>query len=109
MLVAISLDQGKIPARFGDTTQYMLCQISRNRAERTVMRDLGRSSQPELVRTLMDDGVNVLVAGGIGRDATQRILDAGIMLYPNCKGTADEALGKLQEHRLVQLEELPQE
>lgn len=109
MLVAISLDQGKIPAHFGDTTQYMLYQIAGGRTERSVSRDVAGSDAAELVRILMDDGVNVLVAGGVGRDATQRILDAGIMLYPNCAGTAGEALGRLQEHRLHQLEELPQE
>lgn len=109
MIVAISLREGKIPAHFADTTEFMLYQINKGALEKERLRAVGAQPGSELIRVLMDDGVDVLVAGGMGRDATQRVLDAGIMLYPNCAGTAEEALGQLQQHRLKQMEETPAE
>ncbi|MGN0071262.1 MAG: NifB/NifX family molybdenum-iron cluster-binding protein [Atopobiaceae bacterium] len=102
MLCAISLADGTIPARFADTTDIVLCQTAKDQPERRIVRHTGETSVSELIRVLLDDGADVLIAGSVGREAQERIADAGILLYPNAEGTADEALEALAAHKLRQ-------
>lgn len=107
MLCAISLADGTIPARFADTTDIMLRQTGKDQPERRIVRHVGKTSVSELIRVLLDDNAEALIAGAVGREAQERFADAGILLYPNVSGTADEALAALSAHKLTQAKDAP--
>lgn len=109
MLCAIALKDGTIPVHFSDTTDLMLCHIAKDQPERRIVRHMGETSAAELIRVLMDDGADVLIAGSIGHEAQERIADADILLYPNAQGTADEALALFAAHKLKQAPSVPSE
>lgn len=101
MKVAVTYQNGQVFQHFGHTEEFKIYTVQNDEVkDGTVVPTLG-SGHGALAGFLQQQGVDVLICGGIGAGAKQALTEAGIRLYGGVTGLADEAVkalaaGKLQ-------------
>ena len=92
MKVAIAVEGNRVSEHFGRCQGFLMVTVE---DEEIKSRDLVEAPPHEegaLPRLLADNGVDCLVAGGIGRRAQQFLAQAGIEIYGGFEGSAEDAL-----------------
>lgn len=101
MKIAVTYDRGEIFQHFGHTEQFKLYEVEDNQIIREVVVDTNGSGHGALAGFLAENGVEVLICGGIGGGAKQALAEHGIRLFGGVCGMADEAVSALIGGRLA--------
>ncbi|MGI6535797.1 MAG: DUF134 domain-containing protein [Eggerthellaceae bacterium] len=107
MRVAVAYDDGTIFPHFGRTQTFKLYDIENGAVASTQVADTQGAGHGALVDFLKQNGVDVLVCGGIGGGAQDRLASQGIDLYGGISGSADQAVaafiaGTLEKSEIVE-------
>lgn len=101
MKIAVTYDGGQIFQHFGHTEQFKIYDIADGAIVCSSVVDTNGSGHGALAGFLKDNGVEVLICGGIGGGARAALAQAGIKLLGGVSGDADSAVqgylsGKLE-------------
>lgn len=92
MTLAIAADAEKIATHFGRCEHYVLYEIEDDTVKTIKTIESPPHEKGLMPKLLKDNGVVVLLCGGIGRRAKDLLCEYEITCYPNLKGTLDEAV-----------------
>lgn len=100
MIISISTDNGMVSAHFGRCPQFTLVEINEEGSyNKKVIRNPGH--QMGLIpKFLNEQGVNVVIAGGMGRRAIGFFNQYGIETIVGVTGSVDEVIQKILDGTL---------
>lgn len=101
MKIAVTYYGGQIFQHFGHTEQFKIYDVADGAIVCSSVVDTNGSGHGALAGFLKDNGVDVLICGGIGGGARAALAQAGIKLLGGVSGDADSAVqgylsGKLE-------------
>lgn len=100
MRIAVTYEDGEVFQHFGHTEQFKVYEIEDDKITSSEIVGSNGSGHGALAGFLSDNGVEVLICGGIGGGAQQALSDAGIKLYGGVSGSADDAVQAFLDGRL---------
>ena len=86
MKVAVPWDGNQVFQHFGQSKIFALYEVENGQVKDLGMLDAGGEGHGALAGILAQEGVNVLICGGIGGPAKQCLADAGIKCIPGVSG-----------------------
>ncbi len=92
MKIAVTYENGNIFQHFGHTKQFKIYKVKDGSVVNTEVLDTNGSGHGALAGFLVQNGVNVLICGGIGGGAQTALRQAGIELFGGVQGDADKAV-----------------
>ena len=101
MKIAVTYEAGMIFQHFGHTAQFKIYEIEKDCVASAQVVDTDGYGHGALAGFLKEQGVSVLICGGIGGGAQMALADAGIQLFGGVSGDADEAVEALLAGELV--------
>lgn len=101
MRVAVTYENGEIFQHFGHTSQFKVYDVEGQNIVKEEIIDTMGSGHGALAGFLVNNGVNVLICGGIGGGAQVALSEAGIQLYGGVSGNADQAVKALASGTLA--------
>lgn len=100
MKLAVTFENGHIFQHFGRTENFKIYDIEDGAIMESRVVNSNGAGHGALAEFLKNEGVDVLICGGIGAGAQTALADAGIQLYGGVSGSADEAAAAFLEDRL---------
>ncbi len=101
MKIAVTYEAGMIFQHFGHTAQFKIYEVENNGVKNAQVVDAAGFGHGALAGFLLQQGVQVLICGGIGGGAQVALANAGIALYGGVQGDADEAVEALLSGQLM--------
>lgn len=101
MKIAVTHEMGNIFQHFGHTQQFKLYETEGTEIKKISLLNTNGSGHGALAGLLKDNGVDVLICGGIGGGAQTALKDAGIRLYGGVQGSADAAVVAFLKSELI--------
>ena len=103
MRIAVTYDpsNGEIFQHFGHTEQMKLYEVEDQTVCSSEVKSTNGRGHGALAGFLRDEGVDVLICGGIGGGAQTALAEAGVRLYGGCSGDADQAVWNLLHNVLM--------
>ena len=101
MKIAVTYEAGLIFQHFGHTAQFKIYEIENDAVKTAEVIDTNGHGHGALAGFLQEQGVSVLICGGIGGGAQMALNDAGIQLFGGVSGDADEAVEALLAGQLA--------
>lgn len=101
MKIAVTHQMGEIFQHFGHTEQFKLYEVTDGEITKIEIKDTNGSGHGALAGFLKDNGVDVLICGGIGGGAQTALTEAGIKFYGGVQGSADAAVVALLSNNLA--------
>ena len=101
MKIAVTYEHGQIFQHFGHTQQFKLYTVEQGVITHAEVVSTNGSGHGALAGFLLQQGVNVLICGGIGGGAQVALAQAGIQLYGGVSGDADAAVQALLAQSLA--------
>ena len=101
MKIAVTYEAGLIFQHFGHTAQFKIYEVENNEVKSAQVVDAAGFGHGALAGFLLQQGVQVLICGGIGGGAQVALANAGIALYGGVQGDADEAVEALLSGQLM--------
>ena len=95
MKIAVTYEGGLIFQHFGHTSHFKIYEIEQDKVASSQVIDTNGHGHGALAGFLKEQGVNVLICGGIGGGAQMALAEAGIQLFGGVSGDADEAVEAL--------------
>lgn len=92
MKIAVTYDNGNIFQHFGKTENFKVYEVEDNQVVSSEVIGSNGTGHGALAGLLSEQGVDVLICGGIGGGAQMALDQAGIQLYGGVSGSADEAV-----------------
>ena len=92
MKIAVTYENGMVFQHFGHTQQFKIYDIQDSRVVSFKIVDTNGSGHGALAGFLKEQGVDVLICGGIGGGAQNALTDAGIKFFGGVQGSADQAV-----------------
>ncbi len=92
MKIAVTYEEGLVFQHFGHTSAFKIYEIENESVKSAQVIDTNGHGHGALAGFLAQQGVDVLICGGIGGGAQMALSDAGIRLYGGVMGDADEAV-----------------
>jgi predicted Fe-Mo cluster-binding NifX family protein/predicted DNA-binding protein (UPF0251 family) len=94
MVIAVPYLQGDVNAHFGSTQAFLIAQTVDGRVERTSVFEVQgmQHNHSGIAGFLKEQGVEVILAGGMGAPMQQALKQAGFSLYCGVTGPALEAV-----------------
>ena len=92
MKIAVTYQNGQIFQHFGHTEQFKVYTVDNGKITTGEIVDTNGSGHGALAGFLKENGIEVLICGGIGGGAQTALADAGIKLYGGVQGNADAAV-----------------
>lgn len=100
MRIAVTYENEEIFQHFGHTEQFKVYDIEDGKIVSSQVVGAGGSGHGALAGLLSENGIDVLICGGIGGGAQNALANAGIKLYGGVTGNADAAVQAFLEGRL---------
>lgn len=100
MKIAVTYDNGNIFQHFGHTEKFKFYEVEDGAIVNLTVVDTNGSGHGALAGFLKENGIEVLICGGIGGGAQTALADAGIRLYGGVQGNADAAVIAFLQSRL---------
>lgn len=94
MKVAIAVSRELVSEHFGRTEQFLLVTLEGEEIRSRTVIDAPPHSQGVLPKLLCDQGVDCLIAGGIGHRAKSFFDQEGITVYTGVEGSIEDALSR---------------
>ena len=95
MKIAVTYENGQIFQHFGHTEQFKVYNVENGAVTASAVEPTNGSGHGALAGFLAENGVDVLICGGIGGGAQSALAQAGIRLYGGVSGSADDAVQAL--------------
>ena len=92
MKIAVTYDNGNIFQHFGKTENFKVYEVEDNQVVSSEVIGSNGTGHGALAGLLSEQGVDVLICGGIGGGAQAALTQAGIRLYGGVSGAADAAV-----------------
>lgn len=107
MRVAVTYENGMVFQHFGHTEAFKVYDVEDGRILSSEIVDSNGSGHGALAGVLNQQGIDILICGGIGAGAQMALAENGIKLYGGVSGSADAAVeafiaGKLEFNPNVQ-------
>lgn len=100
MKIAVTHQMGQIFQHFGHTEQFKFYDVTDGEITGIKVVNTDGKGHGALAGFLKDNGVDVLICGGIGGGAQEALAQAGIRLYGGVTGSADAAVVALLSNSL---------
>lgn len=106
MIVAVPYLQGEVNAHFGSTQSFLIAETSEEKVTRTSIYEVQgmQHNHAGIAGFLKEQGVQVILAGGMGAPMQQALKLQGFELYCGVSGPAVEAIETLLRGDLQQSE-----
>ncbi|MBQ1598539.1 MAG: FKBP-type peptidyl-prolyl cis-trans isomerase [Lachnospiraceae bacterium] len=92
MKIAVTYEDGKIFQHFGKSKAFKVYEVSDNKVVSSDILDPNGVGHEALADVLADQGVSVLICGGLGGGAQAALSSAGIEVFSGAEGDADAAV-----------------
>ncbi len=92
MKIAVTFENGNVFQHFGHTEKFKLYTVEDEKIVNLQIVDTNGSGHGALSGFLKDNGVDVLICGGIGAGAQNALTEAGIKFFGGVQGSADGAV-----------------
>ena len=92
MKIAVTYEAGNVYQHFGHTAQFKIYEVENGNILSSQILDTNGSGHGALASLLGQNGIQVLICGGIGGGARYALMEAGIAIYGGVSGDADEAV-----------------
>ena len=92
MKIAVTYDNGNVFQHFGKTENFKVYEVEDNKVVSSEVIGSNGTGHGALAGLLAEQGIDVLICGGIGGGAQSALAAAGIKLYGGVSGAADEAV-----------------
>ncbi len=92
MKIAVTFENGNVFQHFGHTEKFKLYTVEDDRIVNLQIVDTNGSGHGALAGFLKDNGIDVLICGGIGGGAQNALTEAGIKFFGGVHGSADGAV-----------------
>ena len=92
MKIAVTYENGNVYQHFGHTSAFKVYEAENGKVIASQVVDTNGSGHGALALLLAQQGVDILICGGIGGGARVALMDAGIAIYGGVSGDADEAV-----------------
>lgn len=89
MKIAVTYENGQVFQHFGHTEQFKIYEVEEGRVVASTVVDTNGQGHGALGGFLAEQGVDVLICGGIGGGARNALAAAGIQLFGGACGDAD--------------------
>ena len=89
MKIAVTYDNGEIFQHFGKTESFKVYEVEDNKVVSSEVIGSNGTGHGALAGLLAEQGVNVLICGGIGGGAQTALTEAGIELCAGAQGNTD--------------------
>ncbi len=100
MKIAVTYENGQVFPHFGHTEQFKIYDTDGEKVLSSKVIDTNGSGHGALAGFLTENGVDVLICGGIGGGAITALAEAGIKLFGGAQGDADSAVDALLSGKL---------
>ena len=90
MKIAVTYADGMVFQHFGHTEQFKIYQVEDGKVVASEVVSSDGFGHGSLATFLRNQGVEILICGGIGGGARNALAGCGIELYPGAAGNADE-------------------
>lgn len=101
MKIAVTYDNGEIFQHFGKTEFFKVYEVEDNKVVSSEVIGSNGTGHGALAGLLAEQGVNVLICGGIGGGAQTALTEAGIELCAGAQGNTDQAVESYLKGELV--------
>ena len=92
MKIAVTYDNGEVFQHFGRTESFKIYDVEDNKIISSEVISSNGTGHGALAGLLAEQGVNVLICGGIGGGAQTALTEAGIELCAGAQGNVDEVV-----------------
>ncbi|MCQ4725554.1 NifB/NifX family molybdenum-iron cluster-binding protein [Anaerotignum faecicola] len=94
MIIAVTYENGEIFQHFGKTKEFMLYDVDANTVKSSKKIDTSDTGHGALAKRLKDNGVNLLICGGIGSGAMDALSENDIEVIFGASGDVETAVKK---------------
>ena len=101
MKIAVTYENGKVFQHFGKTESFKIYEVEDNQIVSSDVISSNGSGHGALAGLLAEQGIDVLICGGIGGGAQAALADAGIELCAGAQGDTDQAVEAYLKGELV--------
>ena len=101
MKIAVTYDNGNVFQHFGKTENFKVYEVEDNKVVSSEVIGSNGTGHGALAGLLAEQGIDVLICGGIGGGAQTALAAAGIQLFGGVSGDADEAVKSYIEGKLA--------
>ncbi len=101
MKIAVTYDNGEIFQHFGKTESFKVYEVEDNKVISSEVIGSNGTGHGALAGLLAEQGVDVLICGGIGGGAQTALTEAGIELCAGAQGNTDKAVESYLKGELV--------
>ena len=101
MKIAVTYDNGNIFQHFGKTENFKVYEVEDNKVVSSEVIGSNGTGHGALAGLLAEQGIDVLICGGIGGGAQNALAEAGIQLCSGAQGNTDEAVEAYLKGELV--------
>lgn len=92
MKIAVTYESGLVFQHFGHTTAFKIYQVENGDILSAQVVPTDGQGHGALAGFLQEQGVDILICGGIGAGAQMALAEAGIQLFGGVCGDADDAV-----------------
>lgn len=93
--IAVTYKDNEVFQHFGHSEQFKVYETDGDKIVNSKVLDTEGQGHGALSELLSNNGIDVLICGGIGQGAREALKNAGIKLYPGVTGNADSAVQNL--------------
>ena len=101
MKIAVTYDNGNVFQHFGKTESFKVYEVADSKVVSSEVISSNGSGHGALAGLLAEQGVDVLICGGIGGGAQAALTEAGIELCAGAQGDTDQAVESYLKGELV--------
>ena len=101
MKIAVTYDNGEVFQHFGKTESFKVYEVEDNKVISSEVIGSNGTGHGALAGLLAEQGVDVLICGGIGGGAQTALTEAGIELCAGAQGNTDKAVESYLKGELV--------
>ena len=101
MKIAVTYENGKVFQHFGKTESFKIYEVEDNQIVSSEVISSNGSGHGALAGLLAEQGIDVLICGGIGGGAQAALADPGIELCAGAQGDTDQAVEAYLKGELV--------
>lgn len=92
MKIAVTYDNGNVFQHFGKTESFKVYEVENNQVVKSEVIGANGTGHGALAGLLADQGIDVLICGGIGGGAQAALAEAGVELCSGAEGDTDAAV-----------------
>ena len=101
MKIAVTYDNGEVFQHFGKTENFKVYEVEDNKVVSSEVIGANGNGHGALAGLMAENGIDVLICGGIGGGAQEALAEAGIEFVSGVSGDVDEAVEAYLNGELV--------